>query len=115
MAMPTVLVVDDSAVARHLLGVKLRAAGAVVIEATSVNDAREIDPDGLDAALLDLDLGNGDGVEVATLLLAQRADLPLAFFSSETSGPLFLRAKAIAQIFSKENSDDAVAWAISRE
>ena len=112
--MPTVLLADDSPVARHQLGKRLRDAGAVVIEATSAKDACEIDPDGIDAALLDLDLGDGDGVKVAETLLAQRADLPLAFFSSETEGALFLRAKAIAQIFSKERVDDAVAWAISR-
>ena len=112
--MPTVLIADDSPVARHLLGQRLRDAGAIVIEATSAKDACEIDPNGIDAALLDLDLGDGDGVMVAQTLLAQRADLRLAFFSSETGGALFLQATSIAQIFSKERVDDAVAWAISR-
>jgi CheY-like chemotaxis protein len=112
--MPTILIADDSPVVLHLLRTKLHAAGAIVMEATSAKDARAIDPDGIDAALLDLDLGDGTGVQVAEALLEQRPDLPLAFFSSETEGLLFLRAAAIAQIFSKENADAAVAWAISR-
>jgi CheY-like chemotaxis protein len=113
-AMPTILIVDDSPVVLQLLRTKLHAAGAIVIEASSTSDACAIDPDGIDAALLDLDLGDGTGVHVAETLLAQRADLPVAFFSSETEGPLFMQATSIAEVFSKENADDAVAWAVSR-
>jgi CheY-like chemotaxis protein len=71
-----------------------------------------IDAFAIDAALLDLDLGDGDGATVAEMLRAKRGDLPLAFFSSETIGPMFSRATALATVFSKESPDAAIAWAI---
>jgi CheY-like chemotaxis protein len=111
--MPTVLIADDSPVALHLLRTKLRAAGAIVLEVTCAKDACAIDPDGIDAALLDLDLGDGTGVHVAERLLEQRADLPIAFFSSETNGPIFSRATVLSTVFSKDHVDDAVAWALA--
>ncbi|MEO7110896.1 MAG: response regulator [Polyangiaceae bacterium] len=110
--MPTVLIADDSPVALHLLGKSLRASGLTVIETTCAHDASVIDPFTIDAALLDLDLGDGDGATVAETLRAKRADLPVAFFSSETKGPIFSRATALATVYSKENADAAVAWAI---
>jgi CheY-like chemotaxis protein len=111
--MAKVLVADDSPVARHLLGSKLRAEGLDVVEATNAKDAAAVDPSSIDAALLDLDLGDGDGVTVAEALRAKRSDLPLAFFSSETNGPIFFRASALSIVFSKDRATDAVAWALA--
>jgi CheY-like chemotaxis protein len=111
--MPTVLIADDSPVALHLLGTSLRAAGLGVVEATSARAASAVDPFAIDAALLDIDLGDGDGATVAESLRAKRADLPVAFFSSETKGPIFLRATALSVVFSKDRAADALAWAVA--
>lgn len=111
--MATVLIADDSPVALHLLRTGLRAEGLTVIEATTAKDAEAIDPSSIDAAVLDLDFGDGDGATVAETLRARRSDLPLAFFSSETNGPIFLRASAISIVFSKDRPADAVAWALA--
>lgn len=111
--MATVFIADDSPVARHRLCRALRAGGVYVIEASTTGEALRIDANAIDAAILDLDLGDGDGVTLAEWLRAKRSELPLAFYSSETEGPLFLRAKAMATIFPKEQCDEAAAWAIT--
>ncbi|MEO8878341.1 MAG: response regulator, partial [Polyangiaceae bacterium] len=111
--MPTVLIADDSAVVRLTLSSRLRASGVTVIEAGSMSAALRVDITAIDAALLDIDLGDGDGVTVAEALRAQRADLPLAFFSSETNEPIFSRAASLATIFSKGAVSEAVAWALT--
>jgi DNA-binding NarL/FixJ family response regulator len=62
-------------------------------------------------ALLDLDLGDGDGDDVARALHARRPDLPVAFFSASTSAELVDRARAIGPVFAKPGElDAAVAW-----
>jgi CheY-like chemotaxis protein len=108
---PAVLVADDSAVARLTLARRLRAEGFDVVEHPSAASARGASPAGLVCALLDLDLGDGDGDDVAHALHAQRPDLPVAFFSASTSAELVDRARAIGPVFAKPGElDAAVAW-----
>jgi CheY-like chemotaxis protein len=110
--LPAVLVADDSAVARLTLARRLRAEGFEVVEHESAASARGAIPTGLACALLDLDLGDGDGDEVARALQAKRPDLPIAFFSASTSAELVERARAIGPVFAKPGElDAAVAWA----
>jgi CheY-like chemotaxis protein len=111
---PAVLVADDSAVARLALARRLRAEGFEVIEHPSAASARRSSPIGLACALLDLDLGDGDGDDVARTLLARRSDLPVAFFSASTSPELVERARAIGPVFAKPGElDAAVEWVCS--
>ncbi len=108
---PLVLLADDSAVARLTVARRLRADGYEVLEQASAA------PPGAEAlarvscALLDLDIGDGDGSELGRALLAQRADLPIAFFSGTASSVLLERARALGPVFAKPRElDAAVAW-----
>ena len=110
----TVLVADDSPVARYTLLRELRKAG---IEPACVSTAAEalalsLDDAGLTCALLDLDLGDAPGTVVAERLRARHPDMPIAFFTSsrETDaaasfGPVFAKPQDLA---------DAVAWVSAR-
>ena len=106
-----VLVADDSAVARHVLCARLVAAGVTVVEASNVAEATAIDPHSVQAAVLDLDLGDGDGVSLARVLHAKRPDLPVAFFTSEDGTALALEAAKVGPVFPKTRPEDAVEWA----
>ncbi len=109
--MPKVLIADDSAVARVVLARRLRAQGLDVIEEECARGAASRDPRELACALLDLDLGDGSGADVAERLRAGAATLPIAFFTSTRSGPDVERARAMGPIFKKpEELDAAVDW-----
>jgi CheY-like chemotaxis protein len=106
-----VLVADDSAVARVSVARKLREDALPVTEAHSAALARQVDPKGLSCALLDLDLGDGYGVDVAAVLRAAAPALPIAFFSAESGdSPLVQRAAAFGPVFHKPSVDAAIAW-----
>ena len=111
--MPTILVADDSAVARHALTSRLAAKGAATVEADSVATALAIDPTRVHAALLDIDLGDGDGVSLARVIHGKHPRLPIAFFTGEDGTALALEAAKIGHVFTKTQADDAVAWALS--
>ncbi len=66
---------------------------------------------GLGNALLDLDLGDGDGADVAARLRATNGALPIAFFTSERGTEAVARAAAIGPVFAKpDDLDAAVDW-----
>jgi CheY-like chemotaxis protein len=105
------LVADDSPVALLLLARRLRAEGLTLREATSATEASGIDPTELAGALLDLDLGDGTGVEVAETLRASVPELPIAFFSAGAPDETLARARAIGRVFRKPDEiEGAVAW-----
>ncbi len=109
----TVLLADDSAVARLAVARRLKAAGLTVLELDSAEATRTIEPGAFTCALLDLDLGDGDGVDVALALRTLIPELPIAFFSGGACPALELRARAIGPLFVKpDDLDDAVAWAL---
>ncbi|MEO8800598.1 MAG: response regulator [Polyangiaceae bacterium] len=112
--MPKILIADDSLVVRHALRAQLVAKGAEVVATGGFVEASAVDVTDLDAALLDLDLGDGDGLTLYHALRAKRPTLPIAFFSSEDDTPLGNDARMITTVFSKDRLDDAVAWALSR-
>ncbi|MGH7282081.1 MAG: response regulator [Polyangiaceae bacterium] len=111
--MPTVLVVDDSAVARHALTSRLTAKGATIVEADSVATAAAIDIMLVHAALLDIDLGDGDGVSLARVMHAKHPALPIAFFTAEDGTALALEAAKIGAVFAKNQADEAATWALA--
>lgn len=102
-----VLVADDSAVVRMALVRRFKAAGLDVVEAASVAEAKKIDLDGLDVAVLDYDLGDGYGNEIAAHLTARKPDLPICFFTSsseEARGAV----ESYGRIFKKPDESDAL-------
>lgn len=110
-----VLIADDSAVARLTLVREVRAAGIEVVEHESARTASAVDARDLACALLDLELGDGDGTDVASCLRSACAELPVAFFSSATEGELLVRARAIGPVFAKpQELGDAVAWVVAQ-
>ncbi len=109
--MPAVLVVDDSAVARLAVTRRLRAEGIDVVELESATLPEEETIERLTCALLDLDLGDENGCDLARSLRARRSDLPVAFFSGTASAELLERANAMGPVFAKPAElEAAVAW-----
>jgi DNA-binding response OmpR family regulator len=108
---PVVLLADDSAVARLAVARRLRAEGFEVFERASADPPHDAALTRIDCCLLDLDLGDADGSEFARSLLARRAELPVAFFSSSVSRDVLARARALGPVFVKPTElDAAVAW-----
>jgi DNA-binding response OmpR family regulator len=106
-----VLIVDDSVVARGLLAKRVEAEGIQVTISASAADSSAIDPEPFSCALLDLDLGDGDGADVAATLRALRPELPIAFFSAGAAADLVARARAMGPLFTKpDDLDLAIAW-----
>jgi len=107
----TVLVADDSPVARYTLLRELRKAGIEPACVATAAEALSVDAS-LTCALLDLDLGDAPGTAVAEELRARNPSLPIAFFTSSretdtaaTFGPVFAKPQELA---------DAVAWVSAR-
>lgn len=81
------LVVDDDASLRLLCRVNLELDGYIVIEASGIGEARDrLAVGGIDAMLLDLHLGDGDGRDLLGDLGADRPPVAL-FTGSEKIGP----------------------------
>jgi FixJ family two-component response regulator len=106
-----VFIADDSAVARLAIARRLRAEGFEVIEQATAAPPEAGALDRVACALLDLDLGESDGSNLGRALLAQRSELPIAFFSGSASPELLARARALGPVFSKPSQlEAAVAW-----
>ena len=83
----TVLIVDDDDSLRMLCRVNLELDGFDVIEATGIGEAKErLAEGGIDAMLLDLHLGDGDGRDLLAYLGEGRPPVAL-FTGSEQIGP----------------------------
>jgi CheY-like chemotaxis protein len=106
-----VLVVDDSAVARLTVARRLRSEGFEVIEHASAATPEAAVIARAACALLDLDLGDSDGCQLARALLVQRAGLAIAFFSGSAARDLVESARQIGPVFAKPGElEGAVAW-----
>lgn len=105
-----VLIADDSAVARVTVARRVRAAGLEVLEHDSVASASTVDPSTLACALLDFDLGDGFGVDVAARLREEHDALPIAFFTSAGSD-VVAKASVFGPVFTKPDElDAAIDW-----
>lgn len=106
---------DDSAVVRLSLVRRFTAAGIAVVEAINVATALKVDPAGFDLAVLDFDLGDGYGDQIARHLRATRPDLPIAFFTSSSDDQTTALLGPEETIFAKPDDTEAlVAWVLSR-
>jgi len=109
--MPSVLLVDDSAVARHAVARRLRAAGFAVHEAGSAAEARAVRLDGIDCAIIDVELPDGDGPSLAAELLVAQPTLPIAFFTAGASSALVTQSQTHGPVFMKPALEPLIAWA----
>lgn len=106
-----VLIADDSAVARVSVARRVRAEGIEVEERDSAAAASSVDTADLACALLDLELGDGFGTEVAERLREAQGGLPIAFFTSTLTPEVLARAQAFGPVFAKpEELDQAIDW-----
>src|SRR5580698_6518441 len=108
--MRTVLLVDDSAVARRVLARRLEAEGFLVTEAASMAMARKVDFATLGCAIIDLELPDGDGTDLARLLLEKRPALSVAFFTMGTAPSLMEGARSRGPVFLKPDVNPVLAW-----
>lgn len=111
--MPSILLVDDSPVALRALTQRLTAEGFEVREALSVAAARNLDGATLGrllVAILDLQLGDGDGTDLAANLVARRPSLPIAFFTSGATPSLVESARGRGPVFLKPDMTPLVQW-----
>jgi CheY-like chemotaxis protein len=111
---PAVLFVDDSALARAVTGRRLAALGFTVTAVGSAREAEQVETAGIAAALLDVELGDGLGTDVARRLRALAPLLPIAFLTAcEGDDASALREEALrfGPVFSKLSEvDDALRW-----
>jgi DNA-binding NtrC family response regulator len=105
-----VLLVDDSAVARRVLARRLETEGFQVSEASSLATARKVDLATLGCAIVDLELPDGDGTDLARAFLERRPGLPLAFFTMGTAPSLLEGARSRGLVFLKPDLNPLVAW-----
>jgi CheY-like chemotaxis protein len=109
--MRAVLLVDDSPVARRVLAQRLVSEGFDVREESSAANAIRADISVLSCAILDLDLADGKGTDIAVALLDRRASLPIAFFTASASPSLLEAARTHGPVFEKPDVDAIVGWA----
>ena len=110
-----VLIADDSAIARVTVARRVRAAGFEVVEHDSCASASTVDATTISCALLDFDLGDGYGVDVAARLRAGQATLPIAFFTSSNRNDVVELASAFGPVFTKPHDLDAAIDWIARQ
>jgi CheY-like chemotaxis protein len=95
------LLVDDSALARRAARTVLVQQGIVPVEASSVVQALTLISPVPDAALLDLELGDGSGVVVADALLATGGPCRIAFITASDDEAKLEDARRRAPVFAK--------------
>ena len=107
---PHVLLVDDSPLARRVGRRLLDERGARTTEAGSRSEAEgAMESGAFDAALLDLELGDGTGVEVADALRARSPSCRIVFVSAASEDGLLEAARARGPVFAKPHGfSDAI-------
>ena len=99
--MARVLVVDDSPLARAAASKLVGDSGFEVLTASSVEEATVLDALDLAAAVLDIEIGSGSGIDLAARLRAKRPTLPVAFLSASSDIALRGRAAELGPVFDK--------------
>lgn len=108
-----ILLVDDSPVARAVATEHLRVHGVPVTAVATAREAVDCDPKNFAGALLDLQLEDGSGTEVAVHFRRSLPDFPVAFLTAEVSLGHLTTAVALGPVFSKARGmDAAIDWAV---
>lgn len=82
-----------------------------MVEQDCARTAKTVDTSVIACALLDFDLGDGDGAEVAEHLRRSAPALPIAFFTSTSTPEAQARAKLFGPVFVKpDDLEAAVRW-----
>jgi DNA-binding NtrC family response regulator len=111
--MPSILLVDDSPVALRALAQRLASEGFEVREALSAAAARNLDSatlGRLQCAILDLQLADGDGTDLAASLAGRRPSLPIAFFTAGATPSLVECARGRGPVFLKPDVTPVLQW-----
>jgi CheY-like chemotaxis protein len=112
--MTTVLLVDDSPVVRRVLARRLQAEGLEVREEPSAAAVRALDASDLACAVIDIELPDGSGIDLAAELLARHPKLPIAFFTASTDTAAVENARSYGPVFVKPDLDALTSWAKSQ-
>ena len=72
--------------------------------------ARKVDFALLGCAIVDLELPDGDGTDLARTLLEKRPNLPIAFFTQGTAPSLVEGARSRGPVFLKPDVNPLLAW-----
>lgn len=109
-----ILVVDDDDEVRKVISDHLRSGGRMVVEASSLLEARELMKiDGLSSVITDLDLGNAStGLEVAAIV--PDAVPVLVVTGLGVSDPRRQKAQARYQVLEKPFDENALDVALAR-
>jgi len=111
---PFVLFVDDSALARAVTARMLGERGLQVTTLSSLEEAGTVDPRRFAAALLDLELGDGFGTDVASLLRRAAPGLPIAFLTAGGPPTELEVARGLGPVFSKLGGvEAAIQWVVT--
>lgn len=98
----TVLIVDDSKLARIVAGKALAEVKPdwQKVEASGGNEAlRMIDEQAIDVALIDFNMPEMDGLELATAMRARRPEMPLAIITANIQDEIIARAREVNAAF----------------
>jgi len=98
-----VLVLEDDPLVRRGLSRALRVAGHAVVAVERCSGVRGL-AHGFDVAILDLELPDGSGVEVASELLAIGATDGVVFFSGAGDPVLLRRAQRLGAVVAKSGN-----------
>ncbi len=98
----TVLVVDDSKLARIVAGKTIAALqpGWAKVEAGNAEEAlAALDRDAVDVALIDFNMPGRDGLALAAELRERRPTLPIAIVTANVQDEIIARARALNAAF----------------
>lgn len=108
-----ILFVDDSAVVRFAVKRRLVEGGLEVTTFASATEASGIDGGDFAAALLDIELGDGFGPDLAARLRQGAPSLPIAFLTAGGPPETLDAAARLGPVFSKASEvEDAVRWIV---
>lgn len=113
----TVLIVDDSKLARIVAGKALTALQPdwQRVEAGNADDALSIIGERtIDVALLDYNMPGKDGLELAGLIRAQHPVMPIAIITANVQDEIIARARAVNATFvAKPVTEEALRGFVS--